>query len=101
MKTNFENKQVKLNELSDDQQGIVNTERKRNRAVERRDRKADQIRRLKEDAELFGRPTTTEEIRLLERELQDDNELVAQCERELADARSVPARRVAEEKEAA
>lgn len=100
MRTITENKTLNLS-LSEDQQGIVNAERKRNRAVERRDRKADQIRRLKEDAELFGRPTTTEEIRLLELELQDDNELAAQCERELQDAKDAPARREQEAKEAA
>ena len=101
MRTIFENKNVRLNELSDDQIAVVNAERTRNRAVERQDRTADQIRRKKEDAELFGKPTTTDEIRVLELQLEEDRELVARCERELADVKAEPGRRAAREKRGA
>ena len=98
MRTIFENKQVTLNELSDDQIAIVSAERKLNAAKRRRPETERQLQRLRDDAALFGKPVDPSEIRLLEHQLRQDDELIAQCERELADAKAEPERRAKQEK---
>ncbi len=99
--TATENKQVRLNELSDQQIAEVNAERKSNAAK----RGFDETRREKargiEDAALFGRPINADDMRRLDAQEAHYAELVAQCERERQDVKDAPARRQVEEKEAA
>src|SRR5437899_10167330 len=99
MRTNFENKRLNLS-LSEDQQAITTAERKVNAAKRQCDKTERELQRLRDGA-LFGRPAAADEIRLHEHQLREDHELVAQCERELQDAKDAPARREQEAKEAA
>jgi hypothetical protein len=92
-----ENKMLNLS-LSEDQQQIVKCERRVNAAKRRRPETERQLQRLRDDAALFGKPVDPGEIRLLEHQLRQDDELIAQCERELADARSAPERRAVKAK---
>ena len=90
-----------FNALSDEQVAIVAAERKLNAANRRRPETERQLQRLRDDAALFGKSVDPSEIRLLEHQLRQDDELIAQCERELADAKAEPERRAAREKRGA
>lgn len=96
-----ENKQVRFNELSDQQVAEVNAERKSNAAKRGLDETRRERVRATEDAALFGRPVNADEMRRLDAQESHYAELVAQCERELADVKAEPERRAAEEKDAA
>jgi len=101
MRNPFENKSVKLNELSADQAAIVTAERRVNAAKRGLDETRRERAHVTEDAALFGKPADVAELRRLTAREAHYAELVATCERELADAKDAPARRAAEEKEAA
>ena len=112
MKNIFENKgtigarakvesETHFNALSDDQVAIVAAERKLNAAKRRREETERQIQRVRDDAAIFGKAPAGDEIRLLELQLEQDRELVARCERELADVKAEPERRAAREKRGA
>ena len=99
--TPSENKQVRLNELSDQQIAEVNAERKLNAAKRGLDETRREKEREQENAALFGRPVNADEMRRLDAQEAHYAELVAQCQRELADVKDAPARREQEAKEAA
>jgi hypothetical protein len=100
MRTTFENKTLNLS-LSEDQQNIVAAERRMSAAKRRLDETEREIRRAKEDADLFSRSVDPDHLRALEYQAKQDAELVAKCERELADAKAEPERRAARDKRGA
>ena len=92
----MENKTLNLS-LSEDQQTIVNAERRSAAAKRRREETERQIQRVRDDAAIFGKAPSADEIRLLERQLADDNELVAKLEVELREAKAAPEKRAAKD----
>lgn len=90
-----------FNALSDDQIAIVAAERRSAAAKRRQEETERQIQRVRDNAAIFGKPPAGDEIRLLELQREEDRELVARCERELADVKAEPERRAAREKRGA
>ncbi len=82
-------------ELSADQQVITTAERKLKRAQERFSDSESQLRRLREDAEIFGKPADLDDLRLLELQVREDQELVENLTAELDAAKRAPAERAA------